>query len=404
VIKIISALTSLLICYFVYGFYISQYDISVIPRKLEKREAANEYYDYRGLINVHSDLSIGSSSPAQIALAAKAAGLDYLILTDLNAFETNVHNDGYSQGVLFLNGGKYSYLDSRLIFYSPDKDLIGKNLGEAQIHFADMLTQNEVGNKDSLLILAHPYHLGFSWNGDLPAGLDGMELINMKALSVQAWQFSKPSVIWSSLIYPFNPSFALARLFMEPSDEMVLFDKISQKQHLLAYAGAEASARALPWANFLVKFPSYQRSFEIVTNHVLLSSEMTGNLASDRNKIFSALKKGQVYIAFDALGDPKGFIATVEDRGKIHMMGSHVKWNKGLILKVRIPDLPKNFYEVIVYRNGERYRTENTSEVTVPLTEPGVYRVQVRVAVSMPLPDANRWITWIYGNPFFITP
>ncbi|RYZ82207.1 MAG: hypothetical protein EOP04_22505, partial [Proteobacteria bacterium] len=397
--KFIASLTFLLICYFVYGFYISQYEISIIPRKLEQRENPYEYYDYRGVINVHSDLSIGSSSPSQIAVAAKAAGLDFLVITDLNAFEGNVHNDSYSQGVLVLNGGKYSYLDSRFMFYSPNKEIIGKNLGEAQIHFADMLTQAESGNKDSLLILSHPFHLGFSWNGDLPSGLDGMELINMKALSVQAWQHSKASVIWSSLIYPFNQSFALARLFLEPSDEIALFDSTSQKQRLLGYAGAEASARAFPWANYLVKFPSYQSSFEIVTNHVLLTSELTGNLASDRNKIFGALKRGNSYIAFDALGDPKGFSATIEEKGKSHLMGSSVKLSKNLQLKARIPGLPKNFYEMIVYRNGERFMTVNESELSVPITEPGVYRLQVRVAVSMPLPDANRWITWIYGNP-----
>lgn len=253
-------------------------------------------------------------------------------------------------------------------------------------------------------MLAHPYHLGFSWNGDIPAGLDGMELINMKALSAQVWQHSKPSVIWSALIYPFNPEFALARLFMEPTEEIVLFDKTSQNQHLLAFAGAEASARAFPWANYLVKFPSYQRSFEIVTNHVLLTSELTGNLASDRNKIFSALKKGQFYVAFDALGPPKGFAATIEEKNKIHMMGSKIKLSKNLMMKVQIPVPSKNFYEVIVYRNGERFHTANAPEFSIPITEPGVYRVQVRVAVSMPLPDANRWITWIYGNPFFIKP
>ena len=402
--KFIASLTFLLICYFVYGFYISQYEISILPPKLEQRENTSEFYDYRGVINVHSDISTGSSTPAQIALAAKSAGLDFLVLSDLNAFEESVHNDSYSQGVLFLNGGKYSYLDSRLIFYSPDKELIGKNIGEAQIHFADMLTQNENTNKDSLLVLAHPYHLGFSWNGDIPPGLDGMELINMKALSTQVWQHSKPSVIWSTLIYPFNPEFALARLFMEPTDEIVLFDKTSQNQHLLAFAGAEASARAFPWANYLVKFPSYQRSFEIVTNHVLLTSELTGNLASDRNKIFSALKKGQFYIAFDALGPPKGFAATIEEKNKTHMMGSKIKLTKNLMMKVQIPVPSKNFYEVIVYRNGERFHTANAPEFTIPITEAGVYRVQVRVAVSMPLPDANRWITWIYGNPFFVKP
>lgn len=402
-IKFIISMTFLLISYFVYGFYISTYEISVIPQKL-KRETPSTYFDYRGVINVHSDISIGSSSPQQIATAAKQAGIDFVILTDLNAFEENVHNDSYSQNVLFLTGGKYSYLDSRLIFYSPNKDVIGKNLGEAQIRFADMLTQSEGGGKDTLSILAHPYRLGFTWNGDLPPGLDGMEVINVKSMSVQAWQASKASVIWSFLIYPFNPDFSLARLFLEPSEELALFDKTTQQRKLIAFAGAEASARAIPLANYLVKFPSYQRNFEIATNHVLLQSELTGNLNSDRQKILTALKKGQFYLAFDALGDPKGFVATIEDRGRSIMMGSQVRLSKGMSLNVHVPGPPKNFFEIVVYKNGERIRTINDPEVSMPITEPGVYRVQVRIAVSMPLPDANRWISWVYSNPFYVTP
>jgi len=402
-IKFIISVSFLLISYFVYGFYISTYDISVVPQKL-KGETPSTYFDYRGVINVHSDLSIGSSSPQHIATAAKQAGLDFVVLTDLNTFGEKIHTDRYSQNVLFLTGGKYSYLDSRLIFYSPDKSIIGNNLGEAQIRFADMLTQSEGGNKNSLSILAHPYRLGFTWNGDLPPGLDGMEVINVKSLSVQAWQASKASVIWSFLIYPFNPDFSLARLFLEPTDELALFDKTNQHQKLFAFAGAEASARAIPLANYLIKFPSYQRNFEIATNHVLLASELTGNLNSDRQKILSALKKGQFYLAFDALGDPKGFVATIEDRGRSHMIGSQVKLTKGMSLNVHIPGPPKNFFEIVVYKNGERVLTANEPEVSMPITESGVYRVQVRVAVSMPLPDANRWISWIYTNPFYVTP
>lgn len=401
--KFVISITFLLISYFVYGFYISQYEISVVPQKL-KRDTPSTYFDYRGVINVHSDLSIGSATPQQIVTAAKQAGLDFIMLTDLNIFENNVHNDSYSQNVLFLIGGKYSYLDSRLIFYSPDKDLIGKNLGEAQIRFANMLTQKDGGGKDSLTIMAHPNKLGFTWNGDLPQGLDGIEVINVKSLSVQAWQSSKASVIWSFLIYPFNPEFALARMFIEPSDELSLFDKTTQHQRLSAFAGAEASARAIPLANYLIKFPSYQRNFEIATNHVLLPSELTGNLNSDRQKIVGALKKGQFYIAFDSLGDPKGFVATIEDRGRSYMMGSQVKLTKGMSLNIHIPGPPKNFFEIVIYKNGERLRTINDPDVSVPITEPGVYRVQVRIAVSMPLPDANRWISWIYSNPFYVTP
>lgn len=401
--KFVIYTTFLLISYFVYGFYISQYQINVIPQKL-KNENPLGYYDYRGVINVHSKLSIGSSSPAEIARDAKLADLDFIMLTDLNAFEDNVHNDSYSQNVLFLTGGKYSYLDSRLIFYSPNKKLIGNNLGEAQIRFADMLTREVGDNKDSLSVLAHPYKLGFSWSGDLPPGLNGIEIINIKSLSVQAWQHSKASVIWSFLIYPFNPGFSLARLFLEPTEELALLDKVTQQQKIFAFAGAEASARAIPLANYLVRFPSYQRNFEIASNHVLLASELTGNLDADRQKIFTALKKGQFYLAFDTLGDPKGFITTLEDKGHSYMMGSQVHFSKGMSLIINVPGPPKNFFEIIVYRNGERFKTINQPEANVPITEPGVYRVQVRIAVSMPLPDANRWISWIYSNPFFVTP
>ncbi len=402
-IKFVIGTSFLLISYFIYGFYISQYEISVIPQKL-KSENPPGYYDYRGVINVHSELSIGSSSAAQIARAAKLAGLDFMILTDLNVFDNKIHSDSYSQNVLFLTGGKYSYLDSRLIFYSPSKNIIGNNLGEAQIHFTDMLTQKKGDSRDTLLILAHPYGLGFSWAGALPPGLDGLEVINVKSLSAQAWQLSKASVIWSFLIYPFNPGFSLARLFLEPTNELALLDKTTQQQKIFGFAGAEASARAIPLANYLVRFPSYQRNFEIASNHVLLPAELTGNLASDRQKIFNALKKGQFYLAFDALGDPKGFVATLDDKGHSFLMGTQLRLVKGLSLNIRIPGPPKNFYEIVVYRNGERFRTINEPEASVSITEPGVYRVQVRVAVSMPLPDANRWISWIYSNPFFVTP
>jgi len=268
-----------------------------------------------------------------------------------------------------------------------------------------MLTQKEGGNKDTLLVLAHPYKLGFSWTGDIPQGLDGIEVVNVKSLSVQAWIHSKASVIWSFLIYPFNPEFALARLFLEPTEEFALFDKTTLQQKVSAFAGAEASARAIPLANYLVRFPSYERNFEIATNHVLLTSELTGNLNSDRQKIFNALKKGQFYLAFDALGDPKGFLATLEDKsGHTYMMGSQTKLTKGMALNVHLPGAPKNFYEIVIYKNGERYKTINEADASVPITEPAVYRVQVRVAISMPLPDANRWISWIYSNPFYVTP
>lgn len=396
-------LSALLIAYFTYGFYISQYDVSVVPDQLEK-ENPSGYYDYKGVINVHTDLSIGSSSPAKVIAAAKSVGLDFLVLTDLNSFESAGSFDGYNGNTLVFVGGKYSYLDSRLIHLSTRGRDLGENLGEAQTRLADFLSQTTEGHPDHLVILAHPFKAGFSWSGEIPGGLDGFEVLNTKSLSMRAWDISKPSTVWSLITYPFNPRLSFVRLFSEPTEELALLDRLSQERPVVGYAGAEASARAIPLANYLIKFPSYQRSFEFVTNHLLLRSELTGNAESDRRKIFEALKKGHFYMSFDMIGDPRGFFAAVEDRGRQHIMGSKLKWVKGQKLMARLPSKPQSFYEIVVYRNGERYETFNQESFEMNLTEPGSYRIQVRVSPYLPLPDAKKWITWIYTNPFTLLP
>ncbi len=396
-------LSLLMISYFLYGFYISPFDLSVIPKQLRKENPVG-FYDYNGVINVHSDLSLGSSQPLEVITAAKAAKLDFLILTDLNTFALPNQLEGYHGNTLVFVGNKISYLDSRLIYYSLNHETIGSNLGEAQVKMADLLSQKEGANKDSLVILAHPYKVGFTWSGEIPPGLDGFELLNIKSLSNRAWEISKLSTLWSLLIYPFNNRLAVLRLFSEPTEELALLDKLSQQRSMIGFAGAEASARAIPLANYLIKFPSYQRSFELFTNHLLLKSELTGNTSTDKQKIFSALKAGQFYLSFDEIGDPKGFNAFIEEKGQIYPMGTKLKFNKNQILKIRIPVEPLEFFEVVIYRNGVRYETFNSSEADVPLKEPGSYRVQVRVSPYLPLPDAKKWITWIYTNPFILTP
>jgi hypothetical protein len=400
--KTLMTLSFFLIMYFVYGFYISQYDPVIVKQKL-KVESLNGFYDYRGVINVHTDRSIGSSSPQAVAAAARQAGLDFVLVSDLNVFGSKEMVEGYTGSTLVISGGKYSYLDSRLIYCSTKGQEIGHSLGEAQTTLSDLLSQLLPANKDSLLILAHPFKSGFSWSGEIPSGLDGIEIFNLKSQAQRAWEESKLSVLWTLLMYPFNPKLSFLRLFFEPTEELALFDQVSQKRKFVAFGGGEVSARAIPAKNFLIRFPSYSRSFEVVSNHLLLRSELTGNSQSDKIKIIQALKAGQFYVSVDLLGDPRGFNAYVEEGGtKIWPLGSTLKFKQNQKIVISLPLEPKDFYEVVVYRNGLRYATFNTLASQLSLTEPGTYRVQVRVSPYLPLPDAKRWITWIYTNPFQI--
>lgn len=400
--RFLVSIAFLFVGYFLYGFYINQFETNTIPKQISTAHPAN-YYDYKGILNVHTDLSIGSAPASFVITSGKLANLDFLMFTDVNIFNMATTFESYHGNLLVFSAGKYSYLDSRLIYYSLNQEGVGNNLGEAQVRLADLLSQNTGAKKDTLTILAHPFKTGYNWNGDIPSGLDGIELWNQKSLSNRAWMDSKLSVLWSLMIYPFNPRLALLRLYTEPTDEIALLDKVSPKRKIITFAGTEASAKALPLANYLVRFPSYKRTFEIMSNHVLLKSELTGSFNSDRTKIFNALKRGNFYLSLDMLGDPKGFIATIEDDSKSYLMGSEIKLSKNMFLNIRLPTKPKDFFEVIVFRNGEIFNRSNSMEVKIPISQSGAYRVQVRVSPLLPLPDAKKWFTWIYTNPFFVS-
>ncbi len=387
--------------YLFYGFYLSQTNLVVIPSNL-KPENAPEFYDYRGVTNVRTELSNGSSSPLEVITDAKTAGLDFIILTDINPYNEANSIDGYYNDVFVMSGGEYGFLDSRLLYYTLNPNDRPMSSADAALHFTDILSQKQNDNKESIVVLAHPFTDRPTWTGAYPSGLDGVEILNPKAISSRAWMRSRMNVIWSFFIYPFNTRYSFLRLFREPEEEVSLWDQLSKTRRTLAFGGADASARAVPWANALLKFPSYEKSFEITNNHILLTSELTGNYQKDRTKIFNALKKGHFYVSLDLLGDPKGFTAFIEDKDKIHLMGEKIKFHKNLKLKAKLPIQPKDFYELVVVKNGEKDYISNQAQLEYNITEPGIYRLIVRVSPLLPLPDAKKWMTWIYTNNFYV--
>lgn len=399
--RLLKPLSFLMFFYLIYGFLINQFEVSL---SLGKPTSTNTegFFDYKGALNVSSKFSIGSSDYSQILKSAEKAGLDFIVFTDLNTFTENNFHSSYQEGLLTLVGAKYSYLDSRLIYYSSKEKNLGSNLGEVQIGLADIITKRPNENKDQLTILTQPTTPAFAWHGDLPSGLDGIELLNSKSISENQWSKSKLSVLWSLLIYPFNNRLSLLRLFMEPEEEALFWNSQLKKRPMNAYAGTDATARAIPISGYLMKFPSYLRSFELMSNHVLLSSELTGNFENDRKKVFQALKAGQFYLALDILGNTNGFIALMENKKNSYLMGSQLELTKDLVLNVKIPEIKKEFFEIILIKDGEKIRAFNSSTVQIPITEKGIYRIQVRVSPRLPIPDGKIWISWIYSNPFYV--
>jgi hypothetical protein len=396
-----AALTTLVFLYLVYGVYLAQYDVRILPDDL-KLESPKGFFDYKGVTNVHTQMSSGTGDFATVTEAAHEAGLDFLSITDLNIFEKPNALAGYQGHLLVMIDGEYSYLNSRLLNIGATTNRHLQGVGRSQVLFADLLSQKDKEPDVGLLVLAHPTKARYRWSGEYPDGLDGIEVINLKNVWQEAWADNKISFLMSILILPFNERLALLRLFKAPEEEVRLWDSLNTQRRVVGIAGADAEAKAVVGRSFF-RYPSYLTLFSVVRNHLLLRSELTGNAVGDVEKIAQSFRQGQLYMSLDILGDPKGFNALVRSaNGVISPMGSKIKFEKGLALEVTLPQKPKVPFDTVIYRNGERMMTSNSQTTEFFINSPGTYRVMVRVIPTLPLPDGKKWIPWIYTNPFYV--
>ena len=395
-------LISLILIYLVYGVYLAQYDVRILPEDLVA-EHPRGFLDYKGITNVHTRLSSGSGDMADVIEAAQESELDFLSITDLNAFDKPLSLGGYHANLLVTIDGEYSYLNSRLLNLGATTSRHLQGVGRSQVLFADLLSRQERETELGIFILAHPIKSRYRWSGEYPPGLDGLEIINLKDVWQQAWLKKKLSFFFSVLVLPFNERLSLLRLFESPDEQLRIWDEMTQQRQMLGIAGADAEAKFIVGGNSFLRFPSYETLFSLVRNHVLLKSELTGNAAGDMEKLSSAFRRGQFYVSLDILGNPKGFNAVVQGKdGRVFPMGSEFTYHDGMALEVVLPQKPKVPFDTVIYKNGERMMTSNSQTTRYFLNEPGIYRVMVRVIPTLPLPDGKKWIPWIYTNPFYV--
>ena len=432
--KVFIFILFLFLSYLFYGFHVTRFHFPLTEQIFPQSQFGLDY-TYRMVTNVHSKSNKGKGSLNEIVLQAQKSNLDYITLTDLNFFPTNsIHlNHNYFNQMLVSIFGEYSYLDSHLLLFSdrihfqkesPPKI---KNLGQMQIFLTDTLSQKQKTAKPSkdIIFLAHPLQKGFQWESPSPPGLNGIEIINLNSLLSKIWKNSKFTVLHSLLIFPFNWQLAFVRLLREPQPEINLWDQLNKKQKTLAIAGSNALGNS---------FVSYHQVFSIVSNHIILKSELTGHPQKDKNKLLTALKKGQFYICFDIIANCKGFQFHLQQKhskklkeqkastklkapqeskkltgsnfenfkDKIFHLGQKLPLSEGLEIKVSMPNKLPSSCKIDVFKDGQLFHSSQKLPLQLPLKEKGVYRLRISLWTPLPFPDSSQWIPWIYTNPFFV--
>ncbi len=389
-----------------YGTFISQWTFEAFAPESPLRVTEQKlFYDYAGVMDVHTNRSTGSGSLATIVRAATADHLDFLILNDLNDFHPPMDENRYYDRVLVFVGGEYNYLDSVLLNFDMKTTNHLQGPGRSQTAFADLLSTADRDRSAGLFVLAHPFQHGYHWTGNYPPGLDGIEIYNLKELWQQDWLQSKASFFWSLGIFPYNTTLSYLRLFTETSNdrEMALWDRLNSLRPTLGFAGTDADAKIRLWGSHYLAIPSYQTLFSIVKNHVLIRSELTGQAAADHRKISNALRNGQFYISLDILANPRGFVAYASaPRRKVIPLGGVTKLIPHLVYHVNLPNRPLVPFKTYIYKDGQVISTSTAIDTKFPIVAAGVYRSRVRLRVPLPWPDGTKWINWILTNPIYV--
>jgi hypothetical protein len=324
-----------------------------------------------GVVHVHTSLSDGRGTPESVIDAAKAAGIDFVVITDHNEFPAK-RLEGYAGRVLVIVGTEISTRSGHILAFG---------LPEPTFRFSDDASEvlDDIRYLGGVAVIAHPDNRrqDFRWTQWDAPGPWGIEILNGDT----EWR-SMGWVGTARLLaaYPLNPTYALLRALGRPDSTLDRWDRLSSRRNTAIVAGADAHG-----------FPSYESLFGLAQNHVLLDRAPSGHAVVDSSAIVAALQRGRAYVGIDGLAPTGGFTFVAEQGAMRWTMGDVVPATPRPLL--RAGGLLPEGARVFLFRDGRPLR-DAPGQLEWRDAAAGVYRVEVR------LPGWD--VPWILSNPIYV--
>ncbi|NQS92430.1 MAG: PHP domain-containing protein [Chloroflexi bacterium] len=345
-------------------------------------------------LHMHTRHSDGTGTHQDIAEAALKAGLQAVIVTDHN--KLILDQEGYyargKDSVLLLIGEEIHDQttpegNNHLLVFGITQELADQASDTQKLI-------NTINKSDGLSFLAHPidpaapkFNQGdYSWDKWEVTGYTGIELWNGFS-EFKTRLLSIPEAIW----YAYNPK----RIARGPIPETLgIWDRLTTGgKKVVAVGGSDAHAMAANLGPLKRTLFPYLFHFKSVNTHLILPTELTGDLTQDRGLIYEALKKGHVFIGYDLPYPSNGFRFKGTGSESNPLMGDEASLGDGITLKITLPIQA----ECILIKDGQPVKKWQKRDLyTYAVTEPGVYRVEVYLQYK------GRRRGWIFSNPIYI--
>jgi hypothetical protein len=348
-----------------------------------------------GAFHVHTRRSDGTGTPDEIAIAAQAAGLQFVIFTD--------HGDGtkppdpptYRSGVLCVDGVEISTTGGHYV-------ALGLSAAPYRLAGTPEAVIEDVHRLGGFGVAAHPESAKpeLRWI-DWEAGIDGVEWLNADS----EWR----DELWASLgrgllTYTLRPVETLTALLDRPHAVLDRWDHLTAGRRIVGLAGADAHARlgyrqAIdPYEDrVLARVPGYESSFRAFRNLAVLDRPLEGNAGVDAATVLRAIREGRVYTVVTGLAGEGPFeFAGVSGRNQARA-GEYLDLDGPTVLEARVAAPPGA--RLYLLRDGQPVYETAEGQLRIDVgTTPGAYRLEARLthgAGSDPVP-------WLVSNPIYV--
>lgn len=342
---------------------------------------------------MHTPYSDGAKLHAEIAEDAIAAGLDFVVVTDHNVWVDGV--EGYYANehgqVLLLSGEEV---------HNPQRDpqvshflIFGAEREMSRYAYDTQQLIDETRAAGGFGFLAHPFDQPLPYLGAGSIGWQDWDVEGYHGLEIWNYMSNLKGLVngrWSALRVALNPQKFVTGPRLET---LTKWDELlSQGKRVTAIAGSDAHAFRLSMGPITRTVFPYEFLFRTVNLHLILRSELTGDLQQDKSLILSAIGNGNSWVGYDMASPTNGFRFSGHGRSK-GIMGDDVQLDVGATLQVISPVKCR----IRLLKDGAVVKEilNDVSLTHLPI-EPGAYRVECTI------PYLGQDRGWIYSNPIYL--
>lgn len=344
----------------------------------------------KGAIHIHSARSDGTGSVDDIASAAAAAGLQFVVITDHGDGTRAPEPPSYRSGVLVVDAVEISTSNGHYLALGVPQ-MPFRLAGEARAVIED------VRRFDGFGFAAHPTSRreALRWQ-DWDAPYDGIEWLNADS----EWRDeSWASLMRGLLVYPLRPTEALATLLDRPEEALARWDEQARNRHVVGIAAADAHARLSDeYEDYgIARIPSYESSFRLFANHVILEHPLSGDASVDADRLMLAIYAGRVFSSIEGLARLGAFGVMALSAGMVARPGEYIDSEHPVEIDATIT-APAGTTMVLLRDGSPIYETA-AGKLRIDVgTAPATYRVEAR----LPGYTGPTSVPWLVGNPMYV--